>query len=74
MLSARRFFSSARGKSPHKFCQKKKTSHVTPSLKFAVLPDISDLTATSRIAPEGDSTPFFKIAILWVSTKLEVSP
>jgi len=43
-------------------------------LKFAVLPDISDLTATSRIAPEGDSTPFFKIVILWVSTKLEVSP
>ena len=73
MLSARRFFSSARGKSPHKFSQKK-ISHVTLSLKFAVLPNISDLTATSRIAPEGDSTPFFKIVILWVSTKLEVSP
>ena len=75
MLSARRFFSAARGKSPHKFCQKKKkTSHVTLCLKFAVLPGISDLTATTRIAPKGDSSPFFKIVILWVSTKLEVSP
>ena len=65
---------SARGKSPHKSCQKKKTSHATLCLKFAVLPDIRDLTAASRIAPEGDSSPFFKILILWVSTKLEVSP
>ena len=54
--------------------KKKRTSHVTLCLKSAVLPDISDHTVTSRIAPQGDSSPFFKTLILWISTKLEASP
>ena len=74
MLCARDFFSSAGGKSPHQSCLKNKTTHVTLYLKFAVLPDTSDHTATSRIAPQGDSSAFFKTLIVRVSTKLEVSP
>ena len=75
MLFARHLFSSAGGKSSHKSClKKKKTSHVTLCLKFAALCDIRDLTATSRVAPQGDSSPFFRTMILWVNTKLEVSP
>ena len=64
------FFSFAGGKSPHQSCLKrKKTINVTLCLKFAVLPGVSDHTATSRIAPQGDSSSFFKTLILWVSTK-----
>ena len=74
MLSARPFVLLQEVSHHTSLAEKKKTSDVTLCLKFAVLSDISDLTATSRIAPGGDSSPFFKIVILWVSTKLEVSP
>jgi len=54
--------------------QKKKNSHVICSawsLQFFL---IRALTATSRISPQGDSSPSFKTPILWVITKLQASP
>ena len=69
------FFSFARGKSPYSPAKKNKKLVMLLSawsLQFFLILVTSQ--QTSRIAPEGYSSPFFKIAILWVSTKLEVSP
>ena len=72
MLSARPFVLLQEVSHHTSPAEKKKTSDVTLCLKFAVLPDTSDLTATSRIAPEGDFSPLFKTLILWKSTKVEI--